>query len=176
MTRLLLAPVMIIAFALSIISCKNCNKNVTDIEHHETINAEKSMTDRANLLVTDTITYDVKIKDPNPSDYFVEECLKNFDRPEFIDMIFDLVYEGKLSAYDIVTNEAKSIEDIKAMEAEEGWERKNIGKIQFEESWEFNKKEFTFNKHVRWIRLGYEKKNPDGSVRGYSPVFSVLLN
>lgn len=129
-----------------------------------------------NIMVADNIIYDVIIKNPNPEDYWTEECLQGVKQKEFIDIVFNKIYDKEVKAYDIVTDKHLSIREIKEIEKQEGFNRDLIGKIQFEENWYFDAENFCMSKKVNALLFGYEAYDTKGLLYGYSPLFKVKLN
>ncbi len=127
-------------------------------------------------LVADTIIYDVVIRNTNPYDTWIEKSLGRLQHRKLIDSIFALVYEKKIKAYDYFSNEEMSINQVKELENEEGFSRDRIGKMQFTESWYFDKSTETLQKEVISIALGHELYTNSGEFRGYKPVFKLYLN
>jgi hypothetical protein len=127
------------------------------------------------VVIADTIIYDVIIRNPNPEDQWVTECLKNLKHKVLIDSLFALVYDKEAIAFDFFSKEPLKIKDIKRIEEVEGFSRDRIGKIQFTERWYFDKSSQQFQKEVLSIVLGYELFNSDSTLRGYKPVFRLNL-
>jgi hypothetical protein len=130
----------------------------------------------SGTLIADTIIYDVIIRNTNPDDTWAENCLKGLKRGEFVDSIFAWVYSGKISAYDFDTHVALKKKDIQKLESEKDFARDKIGKIQFKERWFFDSGKLTMSKEILSIVLGYEVYDDAGELRGYKPVFLILLN
>jgi hypothetical protein len=127
-------------------------------------------------MVADTVIYDVVIKNPNADDHWTEECLSHLDRRGLVDMVFDAVYRNELIPYDYITNRELTVKDIKSLEDDPEFNRENIGKIQFNEEWYFDRVNLRMEKRVNSISLGYEVFDVNGSLRGYKPAFMVRLN
>ena len=128
------------------------------------------------LLIADSITYDVVIKNPDPYDQWTDECLQNLDKKNLVDYIFEAIYQGKVIAYNYFEDTPLSVKQVKALEESEEFSRDQIAKIQFIEEWVLDKENFAFTKKVKSIMLGYEVYNLDGEIRGYKAAFKVLLN
>jgi uncharacterized protein YpuA (DUF1002 family) len=123
----------------------------------------------------DTIVCDMVVKNPDSSDTWMEECLKNFKHSEILTAIFDDLYSGKLNAYDFFSNKLLSASDIRKLEGTKGYKREIIGKFQFREAWFYDKANHTFIKKVHSITFGYETYDENGGVKGYKPLFIVKL-
>lgn len=149
-------------------SCKQGQEEKTNFK-------EKEMAS-VNETIADTIIYDVIVKNPSPDDWWTEECLRNLDKRKLVDMIFDNIYSGKLKAYDHTTNELLKPNEIKKIENSENFNRDNIGKLQFMESWNMNTEGTSILKKVDAVTLGYEYYDNDGNLFGYRPLFKVIFN
>ena len=51
------------------------------------------------MVVADTIIYQVLINNPNPDDSWTKKCLGRLHRRALIDSIFSMVYENRAIAY-----------------------------------------------------------------------------
>jgi hypothetical protein len=143
------------------------------------LNQQKPQTvdlgDEGNYIVlADTLVSDVVIMNPD-NDEWTDYCLRNLDKEALVNEIFKLVYAGDLAPYEFFNNTPYSIEDIKALEDDPEFSRKNIGKVQFEEAWYFDSANQKMVKKVNSIMLAYEIYDSDGEVRGYKPAFKVYL-
>jgi hypothetical protein len=127
-------------------------------------------------LIADTIIYDVIIHNTNPDDQWTQQCLQYVNQRMFIDSLFKLVYEEKVIAFDFFEKKPLRIKDVRKLESEAGFNRDNIGKIQFTERWYFDSSKLQFQKEVISIVLGYDLYDNDGSIRGHKPVFKINLN
>ncbi len=128
------------------------------------------------VMLADTISYPVVIKNPDPSDTWTTECLAPLDRKKLVDAVFDAVYSNKARAYNYFSNKPMSEKEIKALEATEEFSRDNVGKLQFWESWYFDEKEQIFTKKVHKILVAYEVFTDDGVLRNYKAAFYIKLN
>jgi hypothetical protein len=127
-------------------------------------------------LVADTIIYDVLIHTTNPNDQWAQHYLQSVNQRMLIDSLFNLVYDGKVIAYDFFEKKPLSIKAIKKLEEEPGYSRDHIGKIQFTEKWYFDASSVHFRKEVISIVLGYDLFDNEGNIRGHKPVFKLNLN
>jgi len=125
------------------------------------------------VVIADTVTYDVVIKNIYPDDEWEVSKLKNIDRAALANIVFNAIYNGKLTAYDYRTEAPMSIKEVKQLEKEYG--REKIGKMQFVEEWYFNEQEMQMGKRVNEIMLAYELNGNDGEVRGYKAGVKVYL-
>jgi hypothetical protein len=127
------------------------------------------------ISIADSINYGVVIKSRDTSDNWQEKWLKSFDREEFVDFIFEAVYEGRLQAYDYFTQKPLSLKAVKNLEARDDFRRSRVGKLQFKERWYFNTSSLQMVKEVYAVMLAYEVYRDDGTFRGYKPAFMVRL-
>jgi len=125
------------------------------------------------MLVADTLIYDVIIRNPYPDDLWAETCLKGLNRTQLVDSLFAWVYGGKLFAYDFDSHQKLNVTDIKKIESAQDFAREKIGKIQFMEKWYFNNTIPGLKKEIVSLVLGYEVYNEAGELRGYKPVFQI---
>jgi len=124
----------------------------------------------------DTIICDMVVKNPDPEDMWTEKWLKQLKRKEFIDIIFNEIYKCRLVAYDYYTNKILQPSDVKKIEKQSDFNRNIIGKFQFNETWYYDNKNHSFIKKVNSIIFGYETYDDKGYVKGYKPLFKIVLN
>jgi hypothetical protein len=127
------------------------------------------------ISIADSINYGVVIKSRDTSDNWQKKWLKSFEREEFVDFIFEAVYEGRLQAYDYFTQKPLSLKAVKNLEARDDFRRSRVGKLQFKERWYFNTSSLQMVKEVYAVMLAYEVYRDDGTFRGYKPAFMVRL-
>ncbi len=121
------------------------------------------------------ITSDSYLVAQDSTDSWGQECLADFKRNALIEEVFTLVYAGKLAPIDYFTGEPIKISSLKQMEAEKIFTRKDITKIQFEESWGWNKTTNAFQKQIISMTLAYEVYNVEGKSRGQKPIFKLIF-
>ncbi len=134
---------------------------------------ETDLNSSNSVIIADTIIYDVIIKNVSIEDDWQEFCLKNVDRTALANIIFNGIYNGKLTAYDYQQESPMTIEEVKELEKE--FSRDQIGKMQFIEEWFFDEKDMTMGKRVNEVMLAYEILNLDGEVRAYKAGVKVYL-
>jgi len=127
------------------------------------------------ITVADTIITDVVIKNPD-NDEWTNYCLRNLDRETLVNDLFELVYSEKLIPHDFFTDEVMTIKEIKKIEKDPEYSRDNSAKVQFEESWSFDRENQKMIKKVHSIMIAYELYSQEGTVKGYKPIFKVYLN
>jgi len=128
------------------------------------------------VLLADTISYPVVIKNPDITDTWTSECLKPLDRKKLVDMVFESVYKFKAQAYNYFSDKPMSVKELKELEATEEFSRKRVGKLQFWESWYFDEKQQIFTKKVHKVLVAYEVFSDDGELRNYKAAFYIKLN
>ena len=126
-------------------------------------------------IIAHEIVYDVEIKNPNPEDQWMDEALMGLDHEALVDFVFEGIYSGRFTVFEIF--EGTPIKTQKIIEMEEGGEfsRNQIGKFQFMEEWVVDPEQMTFSKKVTEIRMGLQKFNREGYLTGYAPLFRVVL-
>jgi hypothetical protein len=127
-------------------------------------------------MVADAVIYDVVIKNPNIDDHWAEECLMHLDRRGLVDMVFEAIYRKELVPFDYISSRELTLKDIKNLEDDPEFSRENVGKIQFNEEWYFDRVNLRMEKRVNSISFGYEVFDVYGNLRGYKPAFMVRLN
>lgn len=127
-------------------------------------------------VIADTIIYDVIIKNPDPDNEWTKKCLGNLKRNEFVNKLFDAVYNEEASAYDFFSGKELKPRDLKKIEKEDGFNREQIGKLQFTEAWYYNSQNLIMDKKIISITLGHELFENNGDIIGYKPVFKIDLN
>ncbi len=163
-----LAPTLLFLPLLFISACGN------GIPEQRPPQVERTPLDGA--VIADTVIYDVIVKNPNASDLWAEQSLRNLNREGLVDIIFNAVYRGELIPYDYFTMEVMSVRDVARLESDPEFSRDNIGMLQFSEEWYFDEENLRMEKRVNSISLGYEVYDTDGNIRGYKPAFLITLN
>ena len=125
--------------------------------------------------VAEQIVYDVEIINPYPDDTWTAECLRGLDHRSLVDFVFDGLYAGRFSAFDIFEGTPIPARKIKKMEEKGEFSRDGIGKFQFQEEWILDTVRMTYTKKVTEIRMGLQKFNDDGELTGYAPLLRVVL-
>lgn len=162
-------PLLTILLLSSLLwGCKN--ERERQYAKYDTVNIESM-----SVVIADTITYDIVVKNTDPFDEWTQQCLNSFNRQDLVDILFAAVYSGNIKAYNYSDDSVMSIEEIKAIEKLDDFSRDKIGKMQFIEEWYFDEKNFIFGKRVNAIMIAYERYSSDGTIR-YNPVFKVRLN
>ena len=137
---------------------------------------QKYIPDSLELLLASPIIYDVLVKNPDLNDSWASEKIESFQKDDFVNMIFEAIYNEKVKAYNYHTGDEMSLKEIRALENSKEFDRSKIGKIQFEEDWYFNEKEFILTKKIKSIILAYEVIDQFGEIRAYKGAFLIPLN
>ena len=157
----------LVFFSLFIFSCKQQPSTIEVKKYEISINSLSLKS------IADTIVCDMVVKNPDPEDSWMESCLKDFKRKEFIELIFEDIYQNKLLAYEFYTGKLLSVKEVKKIEETSNYRRDIIGKFQFREAWSYDKEKHIFIKKVYSIIFGYETYEENGSVKGYKPLFII---
>ena len=148
-------------FTAILFSCNNGNKAVNVTEQR--------------IQVAENIIYDVIIKIPNYDDPWEVEKLEGYSGDRMIAELFDAVYTGRIKAYDYHTGKKLSPDKVREAELQPGFDRNNIGKIQFTENWYYNTATMEIEKEIVSVVLGYENREIDGTLIGYKAAFRLNM-
>ena len=135
---------------------------------------ETALNEDNSVIIADTIIYSVVTKNPNPEDDWTEYCLHRVDQEALANIIFNAIYNGRLTAYDYYNDEPMSIEAVRTFEKENP--RNKIANVQFVEEWYFDEKNLKMGKRVNAIMLAYELRNNKDEVKGYKAGVKVYLD
>ncbi|GAF05497.1 hypothetical protein [Saccharicrinis fermentans] len=80
---------------------------------------------------------------------------------------------AKKKASDYYTHQPLSIDEVKAIEADQRFNRKKVGKLQFTETWYFDKKNQKWIKNIHSVLLAYELYDDTNNLRGYKAAFVI---
>lgn len=150
----------ILLLAALVVSCRQTDDN------EKTLSGER-------IQVADKIIYDVIIKIPNPDDPWEVEKLEGYRGDTMVSELFNAVYTEKINAYDYHTGKKLSPGEVRQAELRPGFDRNNIGKIQFTENWYYDPVSMAIEKEIVSIVLGYEKREIDGTLIGYEAAFML---
>lgn len=129
----------------------------------------------SGIILADTIIYQVIISNPNPEDTWTTRCLSGLNRKAFVDSIFNMVYDKRLTAYNRETREKITIRQLKDIEQAGGFSRDNIGMVQFTEAWYLDPATRVMTKKVLAMDLGYDYHSSEGELIGYKSLFRVEM-
>lgn len=173
-TKILLPALFVIFFSCN--SEKN-NKN-NQIEDYGTttkIDKELLIADNSASVIADSIMYITNVINPDPSEeYYMKDWLGGAKIEILANHIFKAVYDGKLKAYNYISGEEMTIEQIKELDKE--YKREHIGQILFTEDWYFDENELKMYKQVNSIMLAYFKYDEEGNIFGNKDGIRVYLN
>jgi c-di-AMP phosphodiesterase-like protein len=169
---------IILILITHVISCKKIPNEQNKEKQKEKIDTLSTSFKRykKHEVLADTISYGVVIKNKDTTNKWRKKWLKNLNREQFIDQIFNRIYSGELTPYSYFDEKQLSIKDIKSLEEKKEFNRNKIGKLQFKEIWYWNPEKKQMIKEVYSIMFAYERYNSDGSFRGYKPAFKIYLN
>jgi len=121
------------------------------------------------------IIYDSYVINRDSTDRWGDEFLAGFNRKALVDQIFDDVYQGRIFPIDYFTGEKIPLAQLKQMETDREFARKNISKIRFEEQWFWDKEKSEMNKQVLSMTIAYEVYDLSGKSRGQKPIFKLIF-
>jgi hypothetical protein len=125
--------------------------------------------------VAEYIVYDVEIINPYPDDLWTEKSLEGLDHKLLVNFVFDGIYSGEFSTFDIFEGTPIPARKLKKMENRGEFKRDQIGKFQFMETWILDTINMTYHKKVKEIRMGIPNINEHGELTGYAPLARVVL-
>ncbi|MGC9472446.1 MAG: hypothetical protein ACP5D1_13000 [Bacteroidales bacterium] len=168
---------LLLFFFITVLIVTGCRSRSGDTPPHPSDSAmiiTKVATEAISLAPS--ITYDITVKNPDPDDWWTTECLNELKLNKLVDMIFEAVYEGKLTPWHYHEERPMTVKEIRELEKDPEFSRSRIGKVQFIEDWHFNEETLNFQKRVKALMLAYELYDAEGKVRGYKAAFQVFLN
>ena len=155
-----------------------------------------SCKNKEQKLITERIQYDVSIKSPDPEwDWWIQN-LDGPRREEFVKMILNAAYSGKVKSYDFDYRPI-TVEQVKAIDnrtdtlvqsspvppyndtsivVKRHLDLQKIVRVRFLEEWTMNENTLEFTKKVLGIAPIKAVYGDDGEFRGYSPLFWVFLD
>lgn len=125
-----------------------------------------------SVLVADTITYDISLRAMDTTSAWDVELHKYIRQEVLVDNIFSRISTGDLVPFDFYTGQKLSDVDIARIEAEEGYSRSRISKIQFKEFWYIDSLG-TLQRVPLGYTLGMELYSQQGSFLGHKALFMV---
>jgi Gliding motility associated protein GldN len=121
------------------------------------------------------IIYDTYVINRDSTDSWGDECLAGFKREGMVDYLFNKVYKGEIIPTDYFTGEKIKLNQLKTMETEGQFSRKNISKIQFEEQWVWDNEKSELAKRILSMTIAYEVYDHAGKSRGQKPIFKLIF-
>lgn len=124
------------------------------------------------VVIANPIICQFNVKNYVPGDEWTAECFAHTNVNALAACILQAVIKGRLKAYDFITEQPLSIDDIKKID--KARPRNTIGQIQFEEEWFYDEKECRLYKKVNALTWGYEKRKGTDK-NGFEAVFRVVF-
>ena len=156
-------PLLIIALAVAV-SCRQ-----------ETGQTAAEILTPDGVQVASGIIYNVTVL-PESDDSWENEKVAGYNGKGMIDGLFEGIYNGTLKVSDYHTGNELNAADIKRIEQQAGFERENIGRIQFTEDWYFNAESLSIEKRVTSVVFGYRSGSLDNVSTGFIASFTIHLN
>ncbi len=152
-----------------------------------------------DTIITEKIEYPVFIKSPYEEENgdWWKENIETSKRTDFVKMLMDWAYSGKVGAYDFLTNEPLTVEQVKAIGNESDTLHINkttppydeidtvitqkldfqlIQKIKFLEEWSYNLNDHTISKKVLGIAPTVATYDENSELKGYRPLFWLYFD
>ncbi len=121
------------------------------------------------------VIYDTFIVNRDSTDSWESERLSGFNKTALIQFIFDEVFAGRITPTDYFTGEKIPLSELKKMETEGEFSRKNISKIQYDEQWIWDKEKSEMVKRINSMTIAYEVFDNTGKSRGQKPIFKLIF-
>jgi hypothetical protein len=148
-----------------------CRKN--DDKKRVTASVETSTDTAGLMLIGKDIITEVVLKPDTLGDPWDVEKVKGFKGEGMFKMIFDRIYNDKLTVYDCRIEKALTIKEIKNLEKEFNADLSKIGKVQFKEDWYFDTKNSFIVKKIKSVSFGFALDGfPDGPFK-YKALFRI---
>ncbi len=129
----------------------------------------------AMLIAGDVVT-EVIIKPDPEGDPWETEKVAGYRGADFVESIFERIYDGTLTVYDYHSGEVLSADDVRKIEEDFGGDRSLIGKLSFTEDWYYFPSSNSLHKIAKSVTFGYELYNNLGKVYAYRAAFRADLN
>jgi hypothetical protein len=148
-------------------------------------------------VVTERIQYDVTIKSPDPDFDWWMQNIEGSGREKLVNDIIANVREGKVKAYEVLSNKLLTKEDVGHMLRRVDsiafenpdpphnlvdtvivyeLQQKDITRIRFLEEWRVDPNDLSFTKNVLGICPVIEAYSESGELKGYKPLFWVYFD
>jgi hypothetical protein len=150
-------------------------------------------------LITERIEYPVFIKSPYGEDQgdWWKENIETSKRTDFVNMLLDWAYSGKVATFDFLTNKPLTPEQVKAIGNESDtikvtdvnppYDEKDtiitqkldirlIHKIKFLEEWSFDAENHTITKKILGIAPTVTEYADSSEIKGYRPLFWMYFD
>jgi hypothetical protein len=129
-----------------------------------------------NELIADTIFYPVRIKNIDTTDVWADSRLKKLNSNRLVDDIFKSVYEGKSTAYNYLTDQPLTVEEVKNIESKEDFSRDKVVELEFREKWWYSPDRSVFKKEVLSILVAYAVYDEFGDFSRMKAAFYIKIN
>ena len=159
---------LIIGLAIAFISCNNEKESVNKV-------SEKSINLDGALVLTDSLIYSIATHPSENKDSSELAGFNLFLQKKLIDYIFKQIYSEKLKAYDFFSEKELSVNEVKEIEKTEGFNRSEVGKVQFNEQWLIDNNGMLI-KRVKSMTLGIEHYSNQGTFLNYNALFTIKFN
>jgi len=175
MKRIKIIPIIIL---LIFSTCKSGEKNNVEkinLGEQTSIDKESFIPGDSAVIIADSIMYITDVKNANPTEaYYMDEWLSGAKIEILANQIFKAIYDKKLPAYDYLSGNEMTIEEVKNLETE--WKRDNIGQILFTEDWYFDPVQMKMYKQVNSLMLAYFRYDSEGNISGNKSGVRVYFN
>ncbi len=168
---------VIILYVLVVIGCKpendkpENNNKTPEIQ----IQSDVIIAGKEAVKIADSIMYIANVQNIDPEEaYYMDKWLGGTKIQVLAELIFNAVYAGKLKAYNYMSGDEMTIEDVKTLDSQ--WPRKDIGQILFTEDWYFDPNSMKMYKQVNSIMLAYFRYNEEGELIGNQAGIRVYFN
>ena len=121
------------------------------------------------------IIYETFIINRDSTDSWGDETLAGFKREKLIEEVFEAVYTNKIVPTDYFSGEIIPLTQLRKMENEGEFSRKNISKIQFDERWIWDREKSELRKQIFSMTIAYEVYDNTGKSRGQKPIFKLIF-
>jgi hypothetical protein len=168
---------VILYLIINIIACKSENGNTENLNKTPEIQIQSDIliAGKEAVKIADSIMYIANVQNIDPEEaYYMDKWLGGAKIQVLAELIFNAVYDGKLKAYNYMSGNEMTIEDVKALDAQ--WNRKDIGQILFTEDWFFDSNSLKMYKQVNSVMLAYFRYNEDGELIGNQAGIRVYFN
>ena len=166
--KIIISSLVIIALLVGLASCTDNSNNYVEW---------------ANVVESKTVL----LQPEGWDDEYWNSVNQGVDRDKIFSTIVGAVFEGKLEAYDILTDEPLTIDEAKArivnLQMIETGEmvssqitKDDLSMIRMRESWSFDDENFTLRKKVTRLDLLLKKLDFEGVYIGNLALFYVYLN
>jgi hypothetical protein len=145
-------------------------------EPKETTDQSTDVIAEGAVIVAHDIVTEVIIKPDPEGDPWEMEKVSGYNGAIMINTLFDRIYDGSLTVYDLHSGEALSAGDVKQVEKEFNNDRSMIGKLSFTEDWLYYPATNRLEKRTKSVVIGYELYNNQGRVYAYRAAFQARLD